>query len=108
MADVVAVARLEQLALGQGMMVTVRGVPVALLNVEGTVDAIADLCRHAGVSLGSGERRGTIVRCRAHGWRYDVTTGHTMHDPAERVTRDPVQVVDGANMANTSFTSLGS
>ena len=73
MADVVAVARLDQLAPSQGMTVTVRGVPVALLNVEGTVGAIADLCRHAGVSWGSGERRGTIVRCRAHGGRYDVT-----------------------------------
>jgi nitrite reductase/ring-hydroxylating ferredoxin subunit len=108
MADFIAVARLDQLASGHGMTVTVRGVPVALFNVEGTVYAIDDTCRHEGVSLGSGELRGAIVRCRAHGWRYDVTTGHTMHDPAERVTRDPVQVVDGANMANTSFTPLGS
>jgi nitrite reductase/ring-hydroxylating ferredoxin subunit len=30
-----------------------------------------------------------------HGWRYDVTTGYTMHDPEERVTCYPVQVVDG-------------
>ena len=60
MADFVAVARLDQLAPGHGMTVTVRGVPVALFNVEGTVDAIDDTCRHAGVSLGSGELRGTL------------------------------------------------
>jgi nitrite reductase/ring-hydroxylating ferredoxin subunit len=31
--------------------VTVRGVPVALFNVDGAVYAIDDTCRHAGVSL---------------------------------------------------------
>jgi nitrite reductase/ring-hydroxylating ferredoxin subunit len=102
MTDFVEVATLDQLAPGQGMTVTVRGVLVALFNVEGTVYAIDDSCRHEGVSLGSGELRGHIVRCRAHGWRYDVTTGHTTHDPAERVTRYPVQVVEGAILVDVT------
>jgi nitrite reductase/ring-hydroxylating ferredoxin subunit len=95
MADFVAVATLDQLAPGHGMTVTVRGVPVALFNVEGTVYAIDDTCRHAGVSLGTGELRGHVVRCRAHGWRYDVTTGETTHDAEERVMCYPVQVANG-------------
>jgi nitrite reductase/ring-hydroxylating ferredoxin subunit len=102
MANFVEVAKLEQLAPGQGMTVTVRGVPVALFNVDGTVYAIDDTCRHAGVSLGTGELRGHIVRCRAHGWRYDVTTGHTLHDPEERVTRYPVQVVEGTILVDVT------
>jgi nitrite reductase/ring-hydroxylating ferredoxin subunit len=73
-----------------------------LFNVDGTVYAIDDTCRHAGVSLGTGELRGAIVRCRAHGWRYDVTTGHTLHDPEERVTRYPVQVIDGAILVDVT------
>ena len=102
MADFVKVAMLDQLAPGQGITVTVRGVPVALLNVDGTVYAIDDTCRHAGVSLGTGELRGAIVRCRAHSWRYDVTTGHTLHDPEERVTRYPVQVIEGAILVDVT------
>jgi nitrite reductase/ring-hydroxylating ferredoxin subunit len=102
MADFVAVATLDQLAPGHGMTVTVCGLPVALFNVEGTVYAIDDVCRHAGVSLGAGELRGSMVRCRAHGWRYDVTTGQTTHDPEERVTRDPVQVVEGAILVDVT------
>jgi hypothetical protein len=35
MADFVAVATLDQLAPGHAMTVTVRGVPVALFNVDG-------------------------------------------------------------------------
>jgi nitrite reductase/ring-hydroxylating ferredoxin subunit len=102
MADFVEVATLDQLAPGQGMTVAVRGVPVALFNVDGTVYAIDDTCLHAGVSLGAGELRGNIVRCRAHGWRYDVTTGHTMHEPDCRVTRYPVQVVEGAILVDVT------
>jgi nitrite reductase/ring-hydroxylating ferredoxin subunit len=49
MADFVEAATLDQLAPGHGMTVTVRGVPVALFNVDGTVYAINDTCRHAGV-----------------------------------------------------------
>ena len=102
MADFVKVEMLDELAPGQGMTVTVRGVAVALFNVDGTVYAIDDTCRHAGVSLGTGELRGAIVRCRAHGWRYDVTTGHTLHDPEERVTRYPVQVIEGAILVDVT------
>jgi nitrite reductase/ring-hydroxylating ferredoxin subunit len=69
------------------------------------VYAIDDTCRHAGVSLGTGELRGTIVRCRAHGWRYDVTTGDAMNEPDCRVTRYPVQVVDGAILVDVTRTS---
>jgi nitrite reductase/ring-hydroxylating ferredoxin subunit len=69
-------------------------VPVALFNVEGTVYAIDDIGLHAGVALGTGELRGNIVRRRAHGWWYDVTTGYTTNEPDCRVTCYPVQVVE--------------
>jgi 3-phenylpropionate/trans-cinnamate dioxygenase ferredoxin subunit len=84
------------------MTATVRGVSVAPFNVEETVHAIDDTCRHAGVSLGAGVLRGAIVRCRAYGWRYVVTTGHMLHDPGERVTRCPVQVVEGTTLVDVT------
>ena len=33
--------------------------------------------------------------CPAHGWRYDVRTGQTIHEPDDGVVRFLVQVVDG-------------
>ena len=50
MAEFVNVATLAQLAPGRGMTVTVRSVPIALFNVQGTVSALEDPCRHAGVA----------------------------------------------------------
>jgi nitrite reductase/ring-hydroxylating ferredoxin subunit len=95
MAEYVAVAQLDQLPPGRGMVVTVQGLAVALFNVEGTVYAMEDACRHAGASLGGGELRGPLVRCPAHGWRYDVRTGQAINEPDDRVACFLVQVVDG-------------
>jgi nitrite reductase/ring-hydroxylating ferredoxin subunit len=95
MADYIAVASLDQLPPGHGIVVTVQGLAMVLFNVEDTVYAIDDACRHAGASLGGGALRGPIVRCPAHGWRYDVRTGQALNEPEDRVACFLVQVVDG-------------
>ena len=41
---------------------------------------------------------GCVVTCRAHGWRYNVTTGNTLHVPDYGVQTYPVKVVDGKIM----------
>jgi nitrite reductase/ring-hydroxylating ferredoxin subunit len=46
------------------------------------------------------------VTCRAHGWRYDVTTGNTLHVP-DYVTTYPVEVVDGKIMVDVNVPSPG-
>jgi nitrite reductase/ring-hydroxylating ferredoxin subunit len=45
---------------------------------------------------------GKIVTCRAHGWRYDVTTGFVAHVPNYAVATYPVKVVDGKIMVALS------
>jgi nitrite reductase/ring-hydroxylating ferredoxin subunit len=88
MADFVTVARLDQLAPGHGMAVTVRGVPVAFFNIDGTVYAIDDTCplRVCGVRDGRTPREHCAmsrprlaVRCHhgPHGRRAGVR-GHAL------------------------------
>jgi 3-phenylpropionate/trans-cinnamate dioxygenase ferredoxin subunit len=95
MADFVEGADLDQLPPGQGTTVTVAGKDVALFNVDGKVYAIDDSCLHAAASLGSVELEGKIVRCRAHVWRYDVTTGSTLNVQGLGVAAYPVEVENG-------------
>jgi hypothetical protein len=52
-------ARLDEPSVGQGTVVTI---------------ASKD-------SLGSSPFDGSVVTCRFHGWRYNVTTGNTLHVP---------------------------
>ncbi len=94
MADFVKVASLDQVQPGTGATVSVGDVDVALFNVDGHVYAINDRCAHAGQSLGFGQLTGKVVRCRAHGWKYDVTTGFANGIQGFGVACYPVKVVD--------------
>jgi len=95
MADFLEVASLGQIAPGGSMVVKVAGKDVALFNVEGQIYAIDDACVHQGASLGAGKLEGKIVTCRAHGLKYDVTTGFVCDSPVYGVASHSVQVVDG-------------
>ncbi len=50
-----------------------RDVLVAL--VEGAPTAIEDACNHAGASLATGPRKGSVVACPLHGYRFDLLSG---------------------------------
>ena len=95
MAEFVEVALLEQIALGSSIVVDVAGKSVALFNVEGQVYAIDDSCMHQGASLAAGKLDGKIVTCRAHGLKFDVTTGFVGGSPGFGVASHAVQIVDG-------------
>jgi nitrite reductase/ring-hydroxylating ferredoxin subunit len=101
MADFVDVARLDEIPLGTSKVVRIVDKDVALFNVDGNIYAIADSCAHAGASLGAGKLNGTIVTCRAHGLRYDVTTGQVTTG-GFGVAAYPVKVVDGKIMVAVS------
>jgi nitrite reductase/ring-hydroxylating ferredoxin subunit len=102
MADFIEVARLDDIPPGTGTCVTVGGKDVALFNVEGAIYAMEDSCLHQGLSLGTSKLEGNVVTCRGHGWRYNVTTGKTLHVPDYGVATYPVKVVDGKIMVAVS------
>jgi 3-phenylpropionate/trans-cinnamate dioxygenase ferredoxin component len=85
----------EKLAPGRSTTVTVNGRRVALYNVGGQVYATDDACPHAGSSLGWGILEGKFIRCRAHGLRYDVTTGGALGNPEVCVKSYPAKIEGG-------------
>ena len=95
MAEYFDAVRFEEIPPGQGRTVRIAGKDVAIFNVDGTIYAMDDSCRHQGLSLGSSKIEGKVVTCRGHGWKYDVTTGSTLASPGFGVAAYPVKVVDG-------------
>ena len=98
MAEFIEALRLDEIPPGRGTSVTVSGKQIALFNVDGTIYAMDDACLHHGQSLGTSKLDGKVVTCRGHGWRYNVTTGNTLHVPDYGVATYPVKVVDGKIM----------
>ena len=56
---------------------------VLLVNVDGEIFAIGDLCPGSQLSLSSGELEGSSLRCPWHGELFDVRSGRCL-DPAGR------------------------
>jgi 3-phenylpropionate/trans-cinnamate dioxygenase ferredoxin subunit len=77
------VARLKQADLPAGTTQRVLYPPfhVLVVNLGGVPYAIDDTCNHAGDSLARGELSGCLISCPAHGYRFDVRTGHLV-EPA--------------------------
>jgi nitrite reductase/ring-hydroxylating ferredoxin subunit len=85
-------AKKEEVPAGTIREFQLDGKTVAVANVAGKLFAINNVCLHRGGPLGQGELDGPIVTCPWHGWRYDVTNGKLVTNPAVGVETYPVEV----------------
>ncbi|GAA3239090.1 non-heme iron oxygenase ferredoxin subunit [Streptomyces thermocoprophilus] len=60
------------------------GTPVSIVQTEGEVFAIHDICSHANVSLSEGEVDDCHIECWLHGSRFDLRSGKPDSLPATR------------------------
>lgn len=84
----------DELKPGQRKLVFADGRSIALFNIGGTLSAIDNSCPHNGASLANGQLEGALLRCPAHGLRFDVTTGRMSGPAGLRLTTFPVRVVE--------------
>ena len=75
------VASLPDIPPGAMRYVEVDGLPIALANVDGTIYAFSDTCRHEGGPLSAGVLIDDTVTCPWHGWTYSVRTGKAIVPP---------------------------
>jgi 3-phenylpropionate/trans-cinnamate dioxygenase ferredoxin subunit len=93
---VIDVGAVEELAPGEPRLVEVDGTPVCLVNVEGTVRAVHDVCTHAFESLSGGWVEGDTIECPRHGAAFSLETGEALSPPATRpLPTFRVEVRDG-------------
>ena len=62
----------------------VAGTPVCLVNVDGEVLAVHDVCSHALASLSAGWVEGDRIECPRHGAQFSLRTGEALTPPAAR------------------------
>jgi len=98
-AERVKVAATADSPAGEGRVVEAGSKTLALFNVDGKYYAIDNTCLHRGGPLGEGDLEGRVVTCPWHGWRWDVTTGANVNNPAVAVACFPVTVEGGAIFA---------
>jgi nitrite reductase/ring-hydroxylating ferredoxin subunit len=116
------IAAVSQLPPGTRRLVTIKGRPVAVFNLDGDFFALINRCPHQGASLCEGEvtglvtsekpgeyrisRPGEIIRCPWHGWEFDIRTGQSWCDPSRIKTRQyPVEVAPGTSLVKGPYTA---
>ena len=92
----VRLAAVEDVPVGEGRVVSAEGRDLALFNVDGAFYAIDNACIHRGGPLGEGDLEGRFVSCPWHAWRWDVTTGANVNNPAIALGCYPVVEEGGA------------
>ena len=92
----VYVCRVDEIVHGELRGFAVPGVtwPVMVSTLDDAIIAFPGVCPHDDVSLVDyGVREDNIMRCRVHGYRFDLTTGACEHAPGLHLRRYRVTLV---------------
>jgi nitrite reductase/ring-hydroxylating ferredoxin subunit len=60
------------------LVVEANGMSVLVVRVGRTLAAVENECPHLGQRLSDGQVRGGLIRCAAHGYRWDLATGQSV------------------------------
>jgi nitrite reductase/ring-hydroxylating ferredoxin subunit len=96
MANFVKVAKVSDIPSGEALQVEADGQTMALVQVEGEVYCVQDICTHEHAHLSEGFCEGYEIECPLHGSIFDVRTGEVKSLPAtDDLKTFPVKVEDG-------------
>jgi len=105
---------------GGRKLVTVRGRPIAVFNIDGEYFGLLNRCPHQGGPMCEGlltglvessepgkysySRKGEVIRCPWHGWEFDVRTGQSYCEPDKIRTRTyPIEVEPGQTVVEGPY-----
>jgi nitrite reductase/ring-hydroxylating ferredoxin subunit len=60
------------------LLVEVGGISVLVVRTGRSVAAVENECPHLGSRLSDGQVKGRVIRCAAHGYRWDLATGRSV------------------------------
>jgi nitrite reductase/ring-hydroxylating ferredoxin subunit len=83
----VLVGTVDEIADGSRKIVTIDGVSIGVFHHNGEWIALRNYCLHAGGPVATGALEGDTLICPWHGFRYRVTTGELLIDPALKLDR---------------------
>lgn len=89
------VGTLDQVPPGGALPVFVGEATLAVVNMDGDVVAIGDLCVRCSGPLSTAALAGAELTCSKCGWRYDVKRGCVVGLPALTIEKHEVRVENG-------------
>lgn len=95
MSDYVPVAKLSDFAGNRKITTEVDDRYIVLVNLDGKIYCLDDVCTHDGGPLGEGEIDGNCLVCPRHGAKFDIRTGAAVSMPATEATGSHEVKIEG-------------
>jgi len=92
MSDFVTVAKVGDIAQGEGQAFNVAGRTIAVFHTADGYSAIDDFCPHMGASLAGGHCEDGVVLCPWHAWGFQLCDGAWLDNPKVKVDCFDVRV----------------
>ena len=83
----IKVAQVSEIRPGEMISVEVADEQVLLVNVDGKIHAVDDICSHAYATLSEGDLKGEEVEGPLHGGSFNTITGVPINPPASEPLR---------------------
>ena len=80
--EFIPVGEIDEVKVGERLFIEIDEKPIVILNIEGQLYAIADVCSHDDGPVGEGHLEGFEIICPRHGARFDIRTGKVLALPA--------------------------
>lgn len=93
MVEYLTVAKVGDIAEGQGRAYPIAGRMIAIFLDGGSYFAIDDFCPHMGASLADGYLEQGAVACPWHAWRFSIRDGGWLDNPKIKVDSFPIRIV---------------
>lgn len=94
----IALCKIDDVPMGQGLKVETAGLTLAVFNVDGTFYVTDDVCTHGPGSLSEGFLEGETIECNFHQGAFNVRTGDVVLPPCMVPIKTYKTVVDEATV----------
>ena len=94
----VKIAEVGELSPGDMKVVNMGPDQVLVVNLDGNIYALDDICSHAYASLSEGDLTGEEIECPLHGSAFNVMTGEVTTPPADEHVRTFEVRIDGQDV----------
>lgn len=94
----VTVGKADYLEPGELMYVEIEDEPVCLINLEGEIFALNDICTHEEASLADGTIIGDEIECPLHGGAFFIRTGEPAAMPVVVATEKYKVRIEGDDL----------
>lgn len=92
------VANIDEIEVDEALAVNVGDIEIALININGVIYALNNICTHEYACMSDGSVEGEIIECPLHQAQFHIPTGKVLSSPATIDLQTYATKVEGSDV----------